>query len=168
MAPGDYKKLLRYNKNRVFAFVVALNAVDEEKYATAAGAISYGFPTIAETPIPEILPRGVTTYEHVVSMPFNEIDGKDDLERAERGEIQFRIAPLQRLHAVEGMVLQRVDQFRLERRAAPCGAERAVNKRRRRVSGYRHACAGGRPVLPARAIGKPARASRKKRVLRGR
>jgi len=26
----------------------------------------------------------VTTYEHVVSMPFNEIDGADDLERAER------------------------------------------------------------------------------------
>ena len=39
---------------------------------------------IADTVIPEILPTGVTTYEHVVSMPFNEIDGKDDLERAER------------------------------------------------------------------------------------
>jgi acetyl-CoA synthase len=34
--------------------------------------------------IPEILPTGVTTYEHVVSMPFNKIEGKDDLERAER------------------------------------------------------------------------------------
>ncbi|MCA9922523.1 MAG: hypothetical protein KC421_09130, partial [Anaerolineales bacterium] len=34
--------------------------------------------------IPEILPTGVTTYEHVVSMPYNEIEGVDDLERAER------------------------------------------------------------------------------------
>ncbi len=77
VAPGDYKRMLRYNKNRVFAFVVALNEVDKEKYATAAGAISYGFPTIAETPIPEILPRGVTTYEHVVSsVPVNEIVAK--------------------------------------------------------------------------------------------
>ena len=48
------------------------------------------------------------------------------LQRAERGEIQFRIAPLQHLHGLEGVVLQRVHQFRLERRAAPRGAERAV------------------------------------------
>jgi hypothetical protein len=33
---------------------------------------------------------------------------------------------LQQLHAVERVVLQRIDQFRLERRAAPGGAERAV------------------------------------------
>ena len=69
---------------RVFAFVLALGEVDDLKYAAAAGAINYGFPVIADTVIPEILPTGVTTYEHVVSMPFEEIDGKDDLERAER------------------------------------------------------------------------------------
>ena len=54
------------------------------KYAAAAGAINFGFPVIADTVIPEILPTGITKYEHVVSMPFNEIEGKDDLERAER------------------------------------------------------------------------------------
>ena len=32
----------------------------------------------------EILPTGVTKYEHVVSLPFNEIPGADDLEKAER------------------------------------------------------------------------------------
>ena len=51
--PGDYARNLRYNKNRIFAFVLALGEVDDEKYATAAGAINYGFPTIAETDIPE-------------------------------------------------------------------------------------------------------------------
>ncbi|MBU4293179.1 MAG: CO dehydrogenase/CO-methylating acetyl-CoA synthase complex subunit beta, partial [Actinobacteria bacterium] len=72
--PGDYKRMLQYNKDRVFAFVLALGEVDEEKYANAAGAISFGFPTIANTPIPEILPRGVCTYEHVVSnIPDEEI-----------------------------------------------------------------------------------------------
>lgn len=65
--PGDYRRMLLYNKNRIFAFVLALGEVDEEKYANAAGAINYGFPTIADTVIPEILPRGVCTYEHVVS-----------------------------------------------------------------------------------------------------
>jgi acetyl-CoA synthase len=75
---------LLYNRERVFAFVLALGEVDDLKYAAAAGAINFGFPVIADTVIPEILPTGVTKYEHVVSMPFNEIDGKDDLERAER------------------------------------------------------------------------------------
>ena len=64
---GDYKRMLLYNKNRVFAFVLALGEVDELKYANAAGAINYGFPVIADTNIPEILPRGVCTYEHVVA-----------------------------------------------------------------------------------------------------
>jgi len=58
--------------------------VDDLKYATAAGAINFGFPVIADTVISEILPTGITTYEHVISMPFNEIEGVDDLERAEK------------------------------------------------------------------------------------
>ncbi|NQU96806.1 MAG: CO dehydrogenase/CO-methylating acetyl-CoA synthase complex subunit beta, partial [Chloroflexi bacterium] len=81
---GQPREVLEYNKNRVFAFVLALGEVDELKYATAAGAITYGFPVIADTLIPQILPTGITTYEHVVSMPFDEIRGNDDLERAER------------------------------------------------------------------------------------
>ncbi len=66
VSAGDFKRNLRYNKNRIFAFVLALGHVDREKYAAAAGAINYGFPTIADTDIPEILPTGVCTYEHVV------------------------------------------------------------------------------------------------------
>jgi len=81
---GQARDILLYNKDRVFAFVLALGEVDDLKYAAAAGAINFGFPVIADTVIPEILPTGVTRYEHVVSMPFNEIEGKDDLERAER------------------------------------------------------------------------------------
>jgi acetyl-CoA synthase len=84
MKGGQARDILVYNKNRVFAFVLALGEVDDLKYATAAGAINFGFPVVADTIIPEILPTGVTTYEHVVSMPFNEISGKDDLERAEK------------------------------------------------------------------------------------
>jgi acetyl-CoA synthase len=84
MKGGMAREILNYNKDRVFAFVLALGEVDDLKYAAAAGAINFGFPVIADTVIPEILPTGVTTYEHVVSMPFNEIGGKDDLERAEQ------------------------------------------------------------------------------------
>ncbi len=75
--PGDFRKVLIYNKDRVFAFVLALGDVSDEWYAAAAGVINYGFPTIADTPIPQILPTGVCTYEHVVSnIPHAEIVAK--------------------------------------------------------------------------------------------
>ncbi len=84
MKGGQWREILLYNKFRVFAFVLALGEVDDLKYATAAGAISYGFPVIADTVIPEILPTGVTRYEHVISMPWNEIDGETDQEKASK------------------------------------------------------------------------------------
>jgi acetyl-CoA synthase len=84
MKGGQPREVFLYNKFRVFAFVLALGEVDDLKYAAAAGAISYGFPVIADTVIPEIHPTGVTRYEHVISMPFEEIEAKDDLERAKR------------------------------------------------------------------------------------
>lgn len=84
LKPNQARDILLYNRERVFAFVLALGEVDDLKYAAAAGAINFGFPVIADTVIPEILPTGITRYEHVVSMPFNEIDGADDLEKAER------------------------------------------------------------------------------------
>jgi len=64
--PGDYRKILIYNKDRVFAFVNALGEVNAEWAANAAGCVNWGFPTISDTDIPEILPTGVCTYEHVV------------------------------------------------------------------------------------------------------
>ncbi len=72
----EAKDILLYNKDTVHAFVLALGSDEEaqdgqlltdEKYATAAGAINFGFPTISDVDIPEILPRGICKYEHVVS-----------------------------------------------------------------------------------------------------
>ncbi len=84
MSGGQTRDILLYNKYRVFAFVMALGEVDDLKYAAAAGAINYGFPVIADTVIPQILPTGVTPYEHVVSMPFDDIEGDTDTEKARR------------------------------------------------------------------------------------
>jgi acetyl-CoA synthase len=50
---GDYKKILMYNKNRVFAFINALGEVNAEWAAAAAGSVNWGFPTIADTDIPD-------------------------------------------------------------------------------------------------------------------
>ena len=118
---GQAKDILLYNRERVFAFVLALGEVDDLKYAAAAGAINFGFPVIADTVIPEILPTGVTQYEHVVSMPFNEIDGEDDLVKAERlvqkcievRGVKVQIAdvpvPVPYGSAFEGEVVRRAD-----------------------------------------------------------
>jgi acetyl-CoA synthase len=72
--PGDHRKILMYNKDRIFAFVNALGDVNAEWAAAAAGAINWGFPTIADTDIPEVLPTGICTYEHVVAnVPHDEM-----------------------------------------------------------------------------------------------
>lgn len=118
---GDARDILLYNRARVFAFVLALGEVDDLKYAAAAGAINFGFPVIADTVIPEILPTGVTTYEHVVSMPFDQIKGKDDKEKAKelvqkcieiRG-VKIKITdvpvPVPYGSAFEGEVVRRAD-----------------------------------------------------------
>ncbi len=67
LKPGDYKRVLHYNKDRIFAFVNALGDVNAEWAAAAAGCVNWGFPTLADTDIPEILPTGICTYEHVVA-----------------------------------------------------------------------------------------------------
>jgi len=75
--PGDFRKVLIYNKDRVFSFVMPMGYVTDEWYANAVGAVNWGFPTIADTPIPEILPTGICTYEHVVSnIPHDDIVAK--------------------------------------------------------------------------------------------
>jgi len=75
--PGDYRKILIYNKDRTFAFALPMGYVTDEWYANAVGAVNWGFPTIADTPIPEILPTGICTYEHVVSnIPHDKIVAK--------------------------------------------------------------------------------------------
>ncbi|TET93242.1 CO dehydrogenase/CO-methylating acetyl-CoA synthase complex subunit beta, partial [Candidatus Aerophobetes bacterium] len=79
LKPGNLaqaREILLYNKARVYAFVLALGAdpgvdgdqvITDEKYATAAGAINFGFPVLSDVDIPQILPTGICTYEHVVS-----------------------------------------------------------------------------------------------------
>jgi acetyl-CoA synthase len=121
MKGGQWRDILLYNKFRVFAFVLALGEVDDLKYATAAGAISYGFPVIADTVIPEILPTGVTRYEHVISMPWNEIEGETEEEKAiklvqkaiEVRGVKVRITevpiPVPYGSAFEGEIVRRAD-----------------------------------------------------------
>ena len=66
--------MLLYNKDRIFAFVNALGEVGTDWAGAAAGCVNWGFPTLADTDIPEILPTGICTYEHVVAnVPHDEM-----------------------------------------------------------------------------------------------
>ncbi|MEE9514485.1 MAG: acetyl-CoA decarbonylase/synthase complex subunit alpha/beta [Candidatus Brocadiales bacterium] len=110
--PGDFRRNLIYNKNRIFAFVMALGTVDDEKYANAAGAINYGFPTIADTDIPEILPTGVCTYEHVVSqIPHDKIVEKAVEVRGLKVSIHKIDIPVPYGPAFEGERIRKDDMY---------------------------------------------------------
>lgn len=63
--PGAFKDHLHYQKDRVFAFAIVLNELDDIKWSTGAGAINMGFPAICDTDVPVIHPTGVCIYEEV-------------------------------------------------------------------------------------------------------
>ena len=107
---GDFRRNLLYNKNRIFAFVMPLGEVTDEWYATAAGAINYGFPTIADSDIPEILPTGVCTYEHVVSnVPHDQIVEKAIEVRGLKIKITEIPVPVSVSPAFEGERIRKED-----------------------------------------------------------
>jgi acetyl-CoA synthase len=107
---GDFRRNLLYNKNRIFAFVMPLGKVTDEWYATAAGAINYGFPVIADSDIPEILPTGVCTYEHVVSnIPHDQIVEKSIEVRGLKIKITEIPIPVSVSPAFEGERIRKED-----------------------------------------------------------
>ncbi|MFA5239484.1 MAG: acetyl-CoA decarbonylase/synthase complex subunit alpha/beta [Phycisphaerae bacterium] len=108
--PGDFTRNLQYNKNRVFAFVMALGKVTDEWYAAAAGAINFGFPAIADSDIPQILPTGVCTYEHVVSnIPHDKIVEKAIEVRGLKIKISEVPIPVSYSPAFEGERIRKED-----------------------------------------------------------
>ncbi|MDI6801467.1 MAG: acetyl-CoA decarbonylase/synthase complex subunit alpha/beta [Thermodesulfovibrionales bacterium] len=62
---GAFKEHLKYQKDRVFAFALALGPLDDIKWSTGAGAINMGFPALCDTDVPVIHPTGVCIYEEV-------------------------------------------------------------------------------------------------------
>ncbi len=109
---GDFRRNLLYNKNRIFAFVMALGEVTDEWYATAAGAINYGFPVIADSDIPQILPTGVCTYEHVVSnIPYDQIVEKSIEVRGLKIKISEIPIPVACSPAFEGERIRKEEMY---------------------------------------------------------
>ncbi len=110
--PGDYRTMLLYNKDRIFAFVNAFGDVGTEWGAAAAGCVNWGFPTLADTDIPEILPTGVCTYEHVIAnVPHDEIVQKSVETRGLKVTISDIEIPCNFGPAYEGERVRGADLF---------------------------------------------------------
>jgi len=110
--PGDYKGNLLYNKDRTFAFIMAFGPVSDEWYANAAGAINWGFPTISDWDIPQVLPTGICTYEHVVSnVPHDEIVQKAIEVRGLKVNVTKIDIPMSFGPAFEGERIRKDDLF---------------------------------------------------------
>jgi len=110
--PGDHKSILHYNKDRVFAFVNALGDIGTEWGAAAAGCVNWGFPTLADTDIPEILPTGICTYEHVVAnVPHEEICQRSVEVRGLKVHVTEIDIPLSFGPAFEGERVRGADLF---------------------------------------------------------
>jgi acetyl-CoA synthase len=77
MKGGDFQKILKYSKDKVFAFVMVLGPLNDRIWTTGAGAIDMGFPAIANTDIPTIEVTGVTIYEEVAK----ELDPKKIVQK---------------------------------------------------------------------------------------
>ena len=64
---GNYRDILDYSRDRVFAFGITFGSIPDDWYAVGAGAILMGYPVISDSEdTPEVLPTGVTTYEALV------------------------------------------------------------------------------------------------------
>ncbi|MBM4285519.1 MAG: CO dehydrogenase/CO-methylating acetyl-CoA synthase complex subunit beta [Deltaproteobacteria bacterium] len=114
--PGAALANLIYNKDRVFAFVNALSTIPDEWYANAAGAINWGFPTITNQDIPQVLPTGICTYEHVVSnVPMAELNQKSIEVRGLKVAVTHIDIPVNFGAAFEGERVRKDDLY------AECG-----------------------------------------------
>jgi acetyl-CoA synthase len=110
--PGAALKNLIYNKDRTFAFVNPLSTIPDEWYANAAGAINYGFPTITNQDIPQVLPTGICTYEHVVSnVPMADIGAKSIEVRGLKVTVTHIDIPVDYGPAFEGERVRKDDLY---------------------------------------------------------
>lgn len=110
--PGDFKEHLKYQKDRVFAFAIALGDLDDIKWSTGAGAINMGFPAICDTDVPVIHPTGVCIYEEVdKEFDHNKIVQKAIEVRGLKITVEKPPIPIAYGPAFEGERIRKEDMF---------------------------------------------------------
>lgn len=79
--PGKAREILRYIKDRVPGFVLALGELDELTCAVAAASSNFGFGFIADADIPRDANRASATRGWTAA-PFETLSGDDDEQKA--------------------------------------------------------------------------------------
>jgi acetyl-CoA synthase len=109
---GDYKTLLKYSKDRIFAFALVLGELDDLKWSTGAGAINMGYPAVCDTDVPVIHPTGVCTYEEVdKEFDHNKIVQKAIEVRGLKVIVEKPPIPVSYGPAFEGERIRKEDMF---------------------------------------------------------
>jgi acetyl-CoA synthase len=71
------EEIFNYNRERVYAFVIALGPLDDIRIAVAAGALNFGFPVLSDKAIPEVLAFGPEKKDLIVaSVPYDKMAEK--------------------------------------------------------------------------------------------
>lgn len=65
--PGDYRNMLRYQKERIPGFINIFNDINNDLAAIVTGAINWGLPIIADRDIPEMFISGLQAKETVTT-----------------------------------------------------------------------------------------------------
>ncbi|RZB29669.1 MAG: acetyl-CoA synthase [Desulfobacteraceae bacterium Eth-SRB1] len=110
--PGDFNGNLSFSRGGVFAFIIALGAVTDEWVANAAGAINWGVPVIADTPVPGLVSAGICNYELVVgNIPHDQIVQKAIDVRGLKIKVSKIDIPMSYGPAFEGERIRKEDLF---------------------------------------------------------
>lgn len=110
--PGDFNGNLSFSRGGVFAFIIALGAVTDEWVANAAGAINWGVPVIADTPVPGLVSAGICNYELVAgNIPHDQIVQKAIDVRGLKIKVSKIDIPMSYGPAFEGERIRKEDLF---------------------------------------------------------
>ncbi|MCM8791561.1 MAG: acetyl-CoA decarbonylase/synthase complex subunit alpha/beta [Candidatus Omnitrophica bacterium] len=109
---GQWKEILEYLRNRVPAFILLLNYIDEIIAATGLGALTFGIPIITNLDLPNIGKLETTLYEALLTEKnYNNLVSKCILTRGIKTRITRIDIPVAYAPAFEGERVRRENLY---------------------------------------------------------
>ena len=80
LSPGNLQRLLQYIRSNLHGFLLLLGKLTEADQLMVPAALVFGFPAASDLVSP---PPELTSLENFVSLPFDQLPGEDELEKAD-------------------------------------------------------------------------------------
>jgi len=110
--PGDFDGNIVFSRGGIFAFIITLGAVNAEWVANAAGAINWGVPIIADTPLPDLVVPEISDYQLVTgNVPHDQIVSRAMDIRGMKVSINKIDIPMSYGPAFEGERIRKEDLY---------------------------------------------------------